>query len=153
MANRPADRDRSWLRAAIRLSHSCPPSQSAFSVGAIIVDDGNQVIAAGYSREVDTHDHAEEVAIGKLDADDPRLASATIYTSLEPCSRRASRSRSCTELILSSGIPRVVFAWREPSLFVDCEGAELLQAAGVDIIEVSDLAEDVIAINTHLLAQ
>jgi len=69
---------------------------------------------------------------------------------LEPCSVRASRPRSCTEWILRAGIPRVVFAWREPSLFVDCEGAELLRAAGVEVVEVPALAELVRAVNAHL---
>ena len=78
--------DRYWLEKAIELSRSCPPSETAFSVGAIIVDAG-QIISTGYSRETDPHDHAEEVAISKLQPDDPRLATATIYSTLEPCSK------------------------------------------------------------------
>ena len=32
---------------------------------------------------------------------------------------------TCVELIIAAGIPRVVIAWREPSLFVDdCIGVE-----------------------------
>jgi pyrimidine deaminase RibD-like protein len=46
----------------------------------------------------------------------------------------------------------VVFAWREPSIFVDCEGAELLRAAGVEVVEVPDLAGEVREVNRHLLA-
>src|SRR5690242_6840972 len=111
--------DRHWLEAAIDLSRSCPPSPTAFSVGAIIVSPTGEVISTGYSRETDPHDHAEEIALAKLDANDPRLPTATIYTTLEPCSKRASRPRTCTDLILAADIRRVVLAWREPSLFVD----------------------------------
>ena len=40
------------------------------------------------------------------------------------------RPRTCTQLIIASGIGRVVIAWREPSLFVaDCQGYELLERA------------------------
>jgi diaminohydroxyphosphoribosylaminopyrimidine deaminase/5-amino-6-(5-phosphoribosylamino)uracil reductase len=46
----------------------------------------------------------------------------------------------------------VVLAWREPSIFVDCEGVELLTAAGVEVIELPSLAERVKAINAHLLS-
>lgn len=146
------DDDRYWLEQAIDLSRSCPPSPTAFCVGAIIVSSGSDVLATGYSRETHQHDHAEEIALAKLPPDDPRLRAATIYTSLEPCSKRASRPRTCTELILAAGIPRVVLAWREPSIFVDCEGVELLSAAGVEVVELPSLAEKVRKLNAHLLS-
>lgn len=143
--------DQAWLHRTVELSRNCPPSDTAFSVGAVIVDaDGNE-IATGYSRESDPHDHAEEAALAKLAADDPRLPGATIYSSLEPCTSRVSRPRTCTELILESGIPRVVFAWREPSIFVDCVGAETLRAAGRTVIELPELADEVRTVNAHLL--
>lgn len=143
------DTDREWLQRAIDLSRQCPPSATAFSVGAIVVVD-DEAISTGYSRETDPHDHAEEAALAKL-GDDGRLTRATIYSSLEPCSRRASHPRTCTDLILAAGIPRVVFAWREPSIFVDCEGAELLTNAGIEVIDLPDLAPKVRQVNAHLL--
>ncbi|HEY3683281.1 MAG TPA: deaminase [Streptosporangiaceae bacterium] len=146
----PTGDDRVRLRRAIDLSRACPPSDTAFSVGAVIVAADGREIAAGYSRETDPRDHAEEVALAKA-AGDPGLRGATIYSSLEPCSSRASRPRTCTELILGAGVPRVVFAWREPAVFVDCVGAETLRAAGRTVIEVPDLARDVREINAHLL--
>ncbi|MFJ4923468.1 hypothetical protein [Streptomyces sp. NPDC088725] len=76
--------------------------------------------------------------LAKLPADDPRLQGATLYSSLEPCSERRSRPRTCTRLVLDAGIPRVVIAWREPDLFVvGCEGVELLAAAGVEVVEIT----------------
>ena len=144
------DRDRRYLRRAIELANSCPPSRTAFSVGAVIVDTDGAVIATGYSRETDPHDHAEEAALAKLTPPDIRLAAATLYSSLEPCSSRASRPVSCIELILATPIPRIVFAWREPDLFVDCEGAELLRAAGRNVVEIPDLAQLARHPNEHL---
>ncbi len=144
--------DRRWLTEAIRLSHHCPPKATAFSVGAIIVDGDGLEISRGYSRETDDHVHAEESALAKLDPRDPRLRHATIYTSLEPCSVRKSAKLTCTRLILTAGIPRVVFAWREPSLFVpDCQGAEILASAGVTVVEIGDMADLVREANAHLL--
>jgi diaminohydroxyphosphoribosylaminopyrimidine deaminase/5-amino-6-(5-phosphoribosylamino)uracil reductase len=145
------DADRAWLRAAIDLSRACTPSPTAFCVGALVVAADGTVLADGYSRRDDPHDHAEEAALRALTDDDPRLAGATAYSSLEPCSRRASRPRACTDLILATAIPRVVFAWREPDVFVDCDGAERLRAAGRTVVEVSDLAPEVRAVNAHLL--
>ncbi|PSK91386.1 diaminohydroxyphosphoribosylaminopyrimidine deaminase [Murinocardiopsis flavida] len=143
--------DREWLWAAIGLSMACPESATAFSVGAIVVDPGGSVLARGYSRRDDPRDHAEEAALRDLDPGDPRLAGATLYTSLEPCSARASRPRTCTELTLATAIPRVVFAWREPALFADCDGAERLRAAGRAVVEIADLAPLVRQVNAHLL--
>ncbi|MGH9214318.1 MAG: deaminase [Acidimicrobiales bacterium] len=144
------DDDRRWLEHAIEHSRRCLPSTAAFSVGAVVVDAEGAPIASGYSREGDPRDHAEEAALAKLPSDDPRLATATIYSSLEPCSIRASRPRTCTELILAAGIRRVVFAWREPAVFVDCEGAAILRRAGVDVVEIPELAGRVRDINAHL---
>jgi diaminohydroxyphosphoribosylaminopyrimidine deaminase/5-amino-6-(5-phosphoribosylamino)uracil reductase len=144
------DQDRRYLRRAIELANSCPPSRTAFSVGAVVVDTDGVVIATGYSRETDPHDHAEEAALAKLTPPDIRLAAATLYSSLEPCSSRASRPVSCIELILATPIPRIVFAWREPDLFVDCEGAELLRAAGRNVVEIPDLAQLARHPNEHL---
>lgn len=147
-----ADRnDLYWLEEAIDLSRSCPPSDTAFSVGAIIVGADGEVLSTGYSREGDLHNHAEEVAISKLSPDDPRLPTSTIYSTLEPCSKRASRPRTCSQLIIAAGIGRVVLAWREPSIFVDCEGVELLRSADLEVIEIPELADKVQEINAHLM--
>lgn len=145
--------DRWWMARAIELAHRCPPVTGAYSVGAVIVSADSEEIAFGYSREVDDAVHAEESALAKVDPRDPRLAGATIYSTLEPCSQRKSRPRTCTQLILEAGIPRVVIAWREPSLFVaDCQGYELLVAAGVTVDELPEMAEAARAMNAHLNA-
>ncbi|MTD59488.1 dihydrofolate reductase family protein [Amycolatopsis pithecellobii] len=136
------------LREAVALADRCPPS-STFRVGAVITDSDDNVLATGYSGEQDPHDHAEESALRKL-GDDPRLAGATIYSSLEPCSARASRPLSCTRHILNAAIPRIVFAWHEPDLFVHAQGAEQLRAAGREVIEIPELAPLVQKANHHL---
>ncbi|MBO0805268.1 MAG: dCMP deaminase [Nocardiopsaceae bacterium] len=139
------------MASAVDLAWQCPPSQAAYSVGAVVVAADGTPLAGGYSRELDPHVHAEESALGKLPDGDPRLAGATIYSTLEPCSARKSRPRSCTQLIIASGIRRVVIAWREPSLFVaDCQGCELLEQAGLEVAELPAFAERAKAPNRHL---
>jgi pyrimidine deaminase RibD-like protein len=158
---RPAEppvsrQDLRWLAEAIALARRCPPSPTAFSVGAVVVGYGRspngERLADGWSRRDDPHDHAEEVALRALATREAvEAATVTVYSSLEPCSARASRQRSCTELILAAGIRRVVFAWREPALFLDCDGAERLREGGVEVIEVPGLAQGVKDVNAHLL--
>ena len=143
--------DERWMRLAIELAWRCPPSRTAYSVGAVIVEAGGGELSRGFSREDDLVAHAEESALGKLSANDPRLAEATIYSSLEPCSQRKSRPRTCTELIIAAGLRRVVIAWREPDLFVaNCQGEQLLAQAGLEVAELPDLAELAAAPNRHL---
>lgn len=146
------EEDLRWMRKAIELSRQCPPSQTAFSVGAIIVDaDGNE-IASGYSRGTDAKNHAEESALTKVTADDPRLESATLYSTLEPCTQRNSRPLSCTTLVLRAGIPRVVIAWREPDLLVtNRTRVENLQESGVTVTELPELSVDACSVNVHLM--
>jgi len=147
----PGGPDHRFLRWAVELSRLCPPSATAFSVGAVVVGEDGEVLATGFSREQEDHDHAEEVALRKLGSRDPRLRHATLYSSLVPCGARASRPVTCVQHIVAAGIPRVVFAWREPALFTDGEGAEQLLAAGVAVTEVPELAERARAINAHLV--
>lgn len=143
--------DHYWMEAAIRLSRQCPPSLTAYCVGAIIVSADGEEISRGYSRDTDDHIHAEESALTKLAHNDPRLARATLYSTLEPCSQRKSRSSTCTELTLRAQMPRVVIAWREPELFVlNPIGVEQLQAAGVDVVELTNMADEARAVNAYL---
>jgi pyrimidine deaminase RibD-like protein len=159
------DADLRWLREAVELSKRCPPSDSAFSVGAILVGAGGQgcggvggqggrgrgdggVIATGYSRQRDPRDHAEEVALADAGA---AASGSTIYTSLEPCLRRLSRPRSCAELIVAAGVRRVVLAWREPPIFVPGGGADWLRERGIEVTELPELAAAARAVNAHLL--
>jgi pyrimidine deaminase RibD-like protein len=141
------------MRLALSLARQCPPSDSAFSVGAVIVDAEGAELSCGFSREGgDPLVHAEEAALGKLSPGEPRLAGATIYSTLEPCSQRKSRPRTCTELIIAAALRRVVIAWREPALFVaDGQGYELLSRAGLTVTELPEFAADAVAPNRHLV--
>ncbi|MFE9613301.1 dihydrofolate reductase family protein [Streptomyces sp. NPDC006012] len=145
--------DRHWMRIACELAALCPPSRTAFSVGAVVVAADGTELARGFSREADDSVvHAEEAALAKIDPADPRLASATVYSSLEPCARRASRPAPCARLILDAGVRRVVTAWREPDTFVaGADGSGLLTAAGVDVVVLPEYEAAAKEPNRHLL--
>jgi pyrimidine deaminase RibD-like protein len=147
------DEDLTWLTAAVELAGRCPPSDSAFSVGAVLVGRDQELIATGFSREEQGKDHAEEVALRRAAASGAAtavLAGASLYTSLEPCRSRASRPVPCAELILGSGVRRVVFAWREPDAFTEGGGAAWLADQGLTVVEIPELAAAAIEPNRHL---
>ncbi|MEW2558965.1 dihydrofolate reductase family protein [Streptomyces griseorubiginosus] len=148
----PAAADHHWLALACRLAAQCPPSRTAFSVGAVVVAADGTELARGHSRESgDPVVHAEEAALAKIAPDDPRLPSATVYTSLEPCTHRASRPAPCARLILDAGVRRVVTAWREPDTFVTgADGTGLLTGQGVDVVVLTDHEDEAKAPNRHL---
>ena len=162
MDSHSPDTDRRWLLEAVELSRRCPPSPTAYSVGALLVAADGSVLATGYSRETDPAEHAEEVALGRLGLagrpakPDPsaasQLAGATLYSSLEPCAVRASRPTPCADLIIASGVRRVAIAWTEPPILAPGGGAARLRAAGVEVVVVPGLADAVREVNAHLLA-
>ena len=143
--------DRHWLGQAIWLSRQCPPSAAAYCVGAVLVASDGSVLATGFSRQHDPHDHAEEAALATVDPADPRLPSATLYSSLEPCRFRASRPVPCAELIIATGLRRVVVAWLEPPVLAPGGGAELLREAGITVLEIPGLAAEARAVNAAVL--
>jgi riboflavin-specific deaminase-like protein len=145
--------DQAWLAQAIELSSRSPASPLAFCVGAVVVAADGTVMATGYSRETGPSVHAEEAALAKIDPADPRLAGATLYSSLEPCRVRASRPTPCADLIIAAGLRRVVIAWLEPPVFAPGGGAALLREAGITVVEVPGLAAEARAVNAAVLSE
>ncbi|GIG57714.1 5-amino-6-(5-phosphoribosylamino)uracil reductase [Longispora fulva] len=138
-------RDHAFMRQAIELSKLCPPSDTAFAVGAVIVREG-KILSTGYSRETDPTVHAEQAALNKIgDA-----KGATVYSSLEPCSIRKSGARPCADRLIEAGIARVVYAWREPPLFVHGDGAAVLKDVGIEVVELTELAAEARATNVMM---
>jgi pyrimidine deaminase RibD-like protein len=125
---------------------------TAFSVGCVIVDSQGKLIATGYSREFGDDWHAEAVAIEKANRAGIDLTGSTLYSSLEPCSIRKSGKMPCCTRIIDHHIARVVFSLAEPAVFVDCQGAETLAAAGIKVVQLAVLGPEVMAVNAHLMA-
>ncbi|MEF9904917.1 dihydrofolate reductase family protein [Streptomyces sp. P9-A2] len=148
----PVAADHHWLALACELADRCPPSETAFSVGAVVVAADGTELARGHSREGgDPTVHAEEAALAGIDPADPRLATATVYSSLEPCARRTSRPEPCARLILDAGVRRVVTAWREPDTFVTgADGSGVLAAEGATVVVLPEHREAAEAPNSHL---
>jgi len=98
-------------------------------VGAVLVCDNN-IIGEGYHRHFG-EDHAEPNAIRSV-KDPELLKRATMYVSLEPCSYYG-KTPPCADLIVQSGIPRVVIGTLDPNPKVSGRGVEILRKAGVDV--------------------
>lgn len=144
-----AAEDRKWLRLAIEASRQSPPCATAYRVGAVVVTCNGEFFT-GYTHESSATHHAEQEAVIKALSAGADLCGAAIYSSMEPCSRRASEPESCTQMIIRHGFAHVAFGLYEPDRFVDCRGALTLREAGIDVRVYSDLGDEVRAINAHL---
>ena len=143
------ENDLKHLQEAIDESRRCTPCRTSYRVGAVIETDDGQLFK-GYTHECSATHHAEQEAILKALEAGASLRGAAIYTSMEPCSKRASEPESCTQLILRHGFARVVFALYEPDCFVCCRGALTLREAGLDVRCYPKMGGQVRAINAHL---
>ncbi len=148
--NRDADEDRKMMERAIEVSRLSPPADTCYRVGAVIVTAKGEVID-GYTHETSPTHHAEQAAISKALKQGLNLRGATIYSSIEPCSKRVSEPKSCSELIIEHGFARIIFALYEPSVFVCCQGANNLRKAGITVEYLDGFSSAVREINAHVI--
>jgi pyrimidine deaminase RibD-like protein len=140
----------------------CTPSETAYSVGALLVDGSGAVLATGYSRELPGNTHAEECALIKVGClaatgeagPSPNAArGCAMFTTMEPCSLRLSGKTPCADLLRAAGVARVVVAVFEPPTFVAaCSGVQQLRDAGVrvDVVDDAECRRLALAPNAHL---
>jgi diaminohydroxyphosphoribosylaminopyrimidine deaminase/5-amino-6-(5-phosphoribosylamino)uracil reductase len=96
-------------------------------VGSVIAKDGS-IVAEGYHQRFGGP-HAEVHAIGKLTENTGDL---TLYVNLEPCSF-TGKTPPCTDLIIRTGIKKVVTAMEDPNPRISGKGIEILRENGVDV--------------------
>lgn len=109
----PRASDASFIEQAVTLArkgegHTRPNP----AVGAVIVRDG-AVIGRGWHRRAGG-DHAEVAAIKDALRRGGETRGATIYVTLEPCSK-PGRVGACTEAIAAAGLARVVYGATDPN--------------------------------------
>lgn len=115
-------------------------------VGAVVVHNG-QIIGEGYHREYGKC-HAEVNAINSV-RDKSLLVESTIYVSLEPCSHYG-KTPPCSQLIIDSGIPKVVIATLDPYFKVSGRGVDMLKEAGIEV-EIGVLEKEAKLLNKEFL--
>lgn len=118
--------DERFMRIALRLAEATIGQTSPNPVvGAVIVKNG-EIIGMGAHLKTGGN-HAEVHAI---DMAGDQACGATLYVTLEPCSYQG-RTPPCTELIIKSGLQRVVIATEDLNKQVN--GINQLQEAGIEV--------------------
>ena len=110
-------------------------------VGAVIVKDG-KIIGEGWHRRCGG-DHAEVAAIKKAlskPSKHPKpskpLAGASLYVTLEPCSK-PGRVGACTDAIIAAGIKKVVYAVPDPNPKNRGKAKRALAKHGIECVKAS----------------
>lgn len=98
-------------------------------VGAVVLDSAGALVGQGATRRPGQA-HAEVVAL--RDAGEVPDG-ATLIVTLEPCAHQG-RTPPCVEMILASGIKRVVVGVEDPDPKVRGLGIERLRAAGLEVV-------------------
>jgi tRNA(adenine34) deaminase len=117
-------RDEHFMRLALEQAELAAAAGEV-PVGAIMVDDEGQILAAAHNRtetDCDPTAHAEMICIRKAStvARGWRLLNASMYVTLEPCPM-------CAGAILQSRVRRVVYGARNPLLGADGSWVDLLR--------------------------
>ncbi|KAE8211272.1 hypothetical protein CF327_g4957 [Tilletia walkeri] len=141
---------------ALQLADKCIPTTTAFCVGCTIYtqDSPASLLSDGFSRELPGNTHAEQCALDKIVAEcvvkkseDGEVMKLDLYTTMEPCSKRASDPKGCAQRIIEFNssahihsktgkrlrVERVFQGVREPTDFQLCEGQRMLRDAGVEV--------------------
>ncbi|KAG8531065.1 uncharacterized protein KY384_004422 [Bacidia gigantensis] len=161
-----AAKHNSHMQHALALAERSPPKPTNFCVGAVLVNElEDEVVSTGYTLELEGNTHAEQVCFMKLSKDmqdsqdglsQAKSMSLVLYTTMEPCSRRASGNMACVDRILSTHllesrlqIRKVFIGVQEPEKFVGAnEGRKKLGDAGVEYVHVSGYEKRILEVAT-----
>ncbi len=97
-------------------------------VGALVVKSG-RIVSEGYF-EKPGEPHAEVKALQKAGS---RSRGSTLVLNLEPCSHWG-RTPPCAELVIRSGVKKVVAGMRDPNPLVSGRGFRKLKASGIEVV-------------------
>lgn len=118
--------DKEYMQYALELAKKTIGQTSPNPVVGAVIVKNNQIVGFGVHLHAgDKHAEVHAINMAKEHAKD-----ATLYVTLEPCSHHG-KTPPCTELIIKSGIKRVVIATRDPNEHVF--GIIHLQEAGIEV--------------------
>jgi pyrimidine deaminase RibD-like protein len=144
------------MRLAIEESKKSIPEDQAIrpKVGVVVVKDG-KVLASAHRGET-PGDHAEYTVLEKK-LGDQEIAGATVYTTLEPCTRRNPPKIPCAERLLQRKVSKVVIGMLDPNPDIRGNGVLSLRKGNVEVelfsqsymSEVEEINRDFVRAHSH----
>ena len=129
MRAHPADNETGFMRRALALAgksrgHTRPNPP----VGAVVVK-GGRILGEGRHVRCGA-DHAETAALKAVARQGCSANGATVYVTLEPCSR-PGRVGACCDALIAAGVRKVVWAVPDPNPKNAGRAARILRRAGI----------------------
>ncbi|KAH8897006.1 cytidine deaminase-like protein [Thozetella sp. PMI_491] len=156
----PAGDHLAYMKHALELARNSPPKPTNYRVGAVLVNPArNAVLATGYTLELEGNTHAEqccfmklaeEHGIGEEQLGDVLPDGLALYTTMEPCSKRLSGNLPCVSRVLrlAGSIKTVYVGVLEPAKFVQNTGIKTLEDAGISVVHVQGLEQEILEVAT-----
>ncbi len=104
-------------------------------VGCVILDSAGNFLSASYHKSYGQA-HAEVNALAGLTPD--QLKGAHVVVTLEPCAHQG-KTPSCAKTLATLPIIKVTYGLMDPNPLVAGQGAEILRAAGKEVVLFSEL--------------
>lgn len=136
---------RQYMQHAIQLA-KCADGQTGVNplVGAVVVKDDRVVGFGAHLKAGEPHAEVHAIRMAGASA-----FGSTVYVTLEPCSHHG-KTPPCADLLIESGVRRVVIAMEDPNPLVAGRGIKRLKAAGIEV-EVGLLESEARALNPAFL--
>jgi pyrimidine deaminase RibD-like protein len=110
-----------------------------YKVGAVVVSNG-QELGRGHGGEPPLSDHAEATLLARISQ---RLDGATLYTTLEPCTRRGHPDKACAVLALEKGVNRVVIGSSDPNPNIENSAELFFKKHGIEVLYLHEFKYEI----------
>ncbi len=145
---------RRFLERAVELARQSRSEEGRHSVApkvGVVITRGGELLGESFRGETGAGHHAE---FGLLERLGERLPGATVYTTLEPCSRRNHPKRPCAEHLVAADVGTVFIGMYDPNPAIYREGWRILRDAGIRVRDFpADLRAVVVSDNARFIDQ
>lgn len=91
-------------------------------VGAILADEAGKILYRSHRGEDNSGGHAEFHILSKAAKDGTSLNQATLFVTLEPCTRRGEKKVPCAIRVAESGIKKIFIGTLDPNFHITGRG-------------------------------